>query len=143
MAIGRSSGRGIRANALIEGLGGLGKEVVVGDIHFVISKGMDRKMAGGMGRVRVHRLVEERRGEGCVVRRQGRGRRIYRHETVSRYIARFEDLAEVPARVRTRRRRRIRVHSKVRSGIGRTPSRSACHVEEKGNGGREVHRRER
>src|ERR1700761_8280309 len=103
MAIGRSSGRGIRANALVEGLRGLGKEVVVGDIHFVISKGMDRNMAGGMGRVRIHGLVEERRGEGCVVRRQGRGRRIYRHETVSRYVGGFEDLAEVPTRVRTGR----------------------------------------
>jgi hypothetical protein len=134
VAIGRSSGRGIRAKALVSegGLRGVGEEVVgrmLSDIQFVVVIGMDWEVARRM-RVRVHGLVKVRGEEGCrgcVVR----GNRIYGHETVSGNGTGFENLAEFPTRgVRTGRWRRIRrVHGKVRSGIGReTPSCSACHV---------------
>ncbi len=124
------------------GLRGVGEEVVGGmlsDIHFVVIKGVDREVAGRMRRVRVDGLVKVVGKESSrrrVVRQRGRGGRIYGHETVSGYATGFEDLAEFPGPtsvVRTGRWRIRRVHSKVRSGIGReTPSRSACHVQEKG-----------
>ena len=53
-------------------------EEVVGrmlcDIHFVVIKGMNRKVTSRMRRVRVHGVFEVRREEVCggsVVRRQG------------------------------------------------------------------------
>jgi hypothetical protein len=75
VAIGRSSGRGIRANALGREGRLRGVEDVVGrllsDIHFVVIKVMERGVAGRMRRVRVDGLVKV--GKECwrgrVVRR--------------------------------------------------------------------------
>lgn len=76
VAIGRSSGRGIRAKALVSEGWLRGMEDVVGrllsDIHFVVIKVVDREMAGWMRWVSVNGLVKVRREECCRGRVVGR-----------------------------------------------------------------------